>query len=248
MLVSIKSLKGYKLNSIDGEIGKVKEFYFDDKHWVVRYLVADTGNWLIGNRVLISPYALVSVNKEQEQIDINLSKNQVEESPPLNSDKPVSQQFEVAYYGYYGYPIYWSGASMWGAYPYIIRDREEWKKSDKQDKNWDPHLRSTDEVSGYQIQANDGEMGHVVDFIIDEETWAIRYLVIDTKNWFGGNKVLISPIWADYISWNDSKVFVNLSLEEVKHAPEYSEEALLTRDYEIELHRHYDLKDYWSDK
>ncbi|MDP3436989.1 MAG: PRC-barrel domain-containing protein [Bacteroidales bacterium] len=247
MLISVKSLKGYKLNSKDGEIGKVKEFYFDDKHWAVRYLVADTGNWLIGNRVLISPYALVSVNKEEEQIDINLSKKQVEESPSLNSDKPVSLQFEIAYYGYYGYPIYWNGASMWGSYPYIIRDREKWNKTDKQEKNWDPHLRSTDEVSGYHIQANDGEVGHIVDFIVDEETWAIRYLIIDTTNWFGGKKVLISPRWTDRISWNDSKVFVNLSLDEVKQSPLYLEEVLLTRDYETALHRHYNRLGYWTD-
>ena len=122
MLINAKSLKGYKLDSKDGEIGKVKEFYFDDKHWAIRYLVADTGNWLIGKKVLISPYAMVAVNIEAENIDINLTKKQVEDSPSLSSDKPVSQQFEVAYYGYYGYPMYWGGSYMWGDYPYIMRD------------------------------------------------------------------------------------------------------------------------------
>jgi len=247
MLIKAKSLKGYKLDSKDGEIGKVKEFYFDDKHWAIRYLVADTGNWLTGNQVLISPYALVSVNKEEEQIGINLSKKQIEDSPSLSSDKPVSQQFEVNYYGYYGYPIYWGGAGMWGAYPYIMRDSKEWKSNNKEEKSWDPHLRSTDVLNGYHIQANDGEIGHVADFVIDDETWAIRYLIIDTTNWFGGKKVLISPKWIDQISWNDSKVFVNLSLEDIKHSPEYKEDSLLTRNYETELHRHYNRQGYWSD-
>src|SRR5664280_1718019 len=117
MLIKAKSLKGYKLDSKGGEIGKRQEFYFDDKHWAIRYLVADTGGWLTGNKVLISPYALVSVNKEEEQIGINLTKKQIEDSPSLDSDKPVSHQFEMDFYGYYGYPMYWGGPYMWGAYP-----------------------------------------------------------------------------------------------------------------------------------
>ena len=114
MLNKAKTLKGYKLDSLDGEIGKVKEFYFDDQHWTIRYLVADTGNWLTGRQVLISPYALVAVNKEEQHIAIDLTKKQIEDSPSLNSDKPVSRQFEEAYYGYYGWPMYWGGPYMWG--------------------------------------------------------------------------------------------------------------------------------------
>ena len=134
MLSKAKTLKGYKLNSRDGEIGKVKEFYFDDRHWAIRYLVADTGNWLTGRQVLISPYALVAVNKEEQNITIDLTKKQIEDSPSLNSDKPVSRQFEQAYYGYYGYPMYWGGPYMWGYYPYIVRDREKWKESTRAEK------------------------------------------------------------------------------------------------------------------
>ncbi len=248
MLIKAKTLKGYKLDSKDGEIGKVKEFYFDDKHWAIRYLVADTGNWLTGNKVLISPYALISLNKEKEQIGINLSKKQIEDSPSLSSDKPVSQQFEVDYYGYYGYPYYWNGTGMWGVYPYIMRDSKEWKSNNKKEKSWDPHLRSTNAVSGHNIQAKDDEIGHVEDFIIDDETWAIRYLIIDTRNWWAGKKVLVSPQWIDRVSWDDQKVFVNLSRESIMKSPEYSEENLLTRDYETQLHRHYNRNIYWTDE
>ena len=124
MLSKAKTLKGYKLDSLDGEIGKVKEFYFDDRHWTIRYLVADTGNWLTGRQVLISPYALVAVNKEEQHIVVDLTKKQIEDSPSLNSDKPVSRQFEEAYYGYYGWPMYWNGPYMWGSFPNIERDRE----------------------------------------------------------------------------------------------------------------------------
>jgi sporulation protein YlmC with PRC-barrel domain len=248
MLNKAKTLKGYKLDSLDGEIGKVKEFYFDDQHWAIRYLVADTGNWLTGRQVLISPYALNSVIKSEKHLSVDLTKKQIEESPSLNTDKPVSRQFEEGYYGYYGWPTYWGGSSMWGDYPYIERDREKWKKSTQGGKAGDPHLRSTDAVSGYNIQAADGEIGHVEDFVIDDETWAIRYLIVGTKNWWPGKKVLVSPQWIDRVSWSESKVFVSLSRETIKQSPEYTEQSLLTRDYETGLYRHYNRKGYWADE
>ena len=245
MLNKARTLKGYKLNSFDGEIGTVKEFYFDDHHWTIRYLVADTGNWLLGRLVLISPYALVTVNKEERYITIDLTKKQIEESPSLESDKPVSQQFENAYYGYYEWTIYWGGSYMWGAYPYIVHDRDKWKDHTQGEKACNPHLLSTHAVSGYHIQAMDGEIGHVEDFIVDDETWAIRYLVIDTHNWLAGKKILVSPQWIERVSWHESKVFVNLIRETIKQSPEYSELSLPTREYEDGLHRHYDRKGYW---
>lgn len=250
MLIKAKTLKGFKLHSLDGEIGKVKEFYFDDHHWTIRYLVADTGNWLTDRQVLISPYALVAVNKEEQNIAINLTKKQIEDSPSLDSDKPVSQQFEEEYYGHYGWPMYWGSPSpyLWGPYTYIVRDPQMWRETTPGEKEWDHHLRSTHEVSGYNIQALDGEIGHVDDFIIDDESWAIRYLIIDTRNWWPGKKVLVSPQWIERVSWNESKVFVNLLRETVKLSPEYTEESLLTRDYETELHRHYNRQGYWIDE
>jgi hypothetical protein len=134
---------------------------------------------------------------------------------------------------------------MWGAWPYLMREEQTLEVNKKEDESWDPHLRSTKDVSGHHIQAQDGEIGHVEDFIIDDETWAIRYLVIDTKNWWGGKKVLISPQWIDRISWDESKVFVNLSKERIKQSPEYSDDLLITRAYEDQLHKHYDQKGYW---
>ena len=250
MLNKAKTLTGYKLESLDGEIGKVKEFYFDDQHWAIRYLVADTGNWLTGRQVLISPHALLAVSEREEHITIDLTKKQIEDSPSLNSDKPVSRQFEETYYGYYGWPAYWGGPYMWGSlsYPLIARDGKKWKESTQNGKTWDPHLRSTHDVSGHNVQATDGEIGHVDDFIIDDETWAIRYLIIDTRNWWPGKKVLVSPLWIERVSWSESKVFVNLSREIIKQSPEYTEESLLTRDYETGLHGHYNRQGYWVDE
>ena len=248
MLFKAKTLEKYKLNANDGEIGNVKEFYFDDKHWAVRYMVVDTGTWLSERKVLISPHALVSINKEAKSITLNLSKKQIEESPELDSDKPVSHQFEVAYYGYYGLPTYWYGAHMWGTFPYVKRDIKEWEDKKEQEKSWDPHLRSTNDVTGHHIQANNGEIGHVEDFIIDDETWAIRYLIIDTNNWWSGKKILVSPQWINQVSWDELKVFVDLPRESIKQSPEYSKDFLLTRDYESKLHRHYNRKGYWEDE
>ena len=247
MLFKAKTLGNYKLKGKDGEIGSAKEFYFDDKFWAIRYLVADTGNWLTGRKVLLSPYALVNINEEEENIVVNLSEKQIEDSPSLESDKPVSRQFEKQYSDYYALPGYWDGGLMWGAYPYILREINESEEEKHKKESWDPHLRSTKDVTGHDIQANDGELGHVEDFIIDDETWAIRYLIIDTKNWWGGKKVLISPKWIDRISWKESKVFINLSRETIKQSPEYSEDILLTREYEDQLHQHYKLKGYWID-
>jgi uncharacterized protein YrrD len=248
MLYRAKTLRGYALHSLDGKIGKVEEFYFDDHHWTIRYLVADTGSWLAGRQVLISPHALAGVNKEEESISVKLNKKQIEDSPPLSSHEPVSRQFEETYFNYYGWPMYWNGPYMWGLYPYIVRDREQVRQPAKDEKGWDRHLRSTHDVSGNHVEAADGEIGHIDDFIIDDKNWAIRYLIIDTRNWWPGKKVVISPQWIESANWGDSKVFVDLVREAIKESPEYSDEALLTRDYETLLHRHYNRQGYWEDE
>ena len=245
MLTQAKTLEGLKLLSLDGEIGNIKDFYFDDQHWAIRYLVLDTGNWLISRKVLISPYSLTSIDGKNETIFIDSTKEQIENSPSINSENQISQQFESDYYGFYGFPTYWGGPYMWGPSPYIVRDRNLWKKFANGEQAWNPHLRSTREVSGYGIHATDGEIGHVVDFIIDDETWAIRYLVIDTQNWWPGKKVLVSPLWIERVNWEESQILFKISRTTIKEAPEYIEEAMLSREYEIRLNQHYDHQGYW---
>jgi sporulation protein YlmC with PRC-barrel domain len=248
MLHKIKTLTGYKLHSLDGEVGKIKDFYFDDKHWTVRYLVADTGDWLADRLVLISPHALGAVNEAEKCIDVDLAKKKIEASPSWNSDKPVSRQFEESYYGYYGWPAYWGGPFMWGTFPYIARNGDKPNEVNSGGKAWDHSLRSTRAVTGYYIHAKDGEIGHVEDFLVDDDTWAIRYLIIDTQNWWTGKKILISPKWIERISWSESKVYVDLLRESIKQSPEYAKDSPLTRDYEIGLHRHYAHRGYWEDE
>ncbi len=251
MLRPAKAFRNFTLRARDGDIGKAQEFYFDDHHWTVRYLVADTGSWLSGRRVLISPYALDPVDEAEQVLPVDLTKQQIEESPSLDSDQPVSRQYELEYHGYYDWPIYWSGAFMWGALAYPTRPGEGWPPSDPDpaahEDGRDPHLRSTQAVSGYHIEARDGEIGHVADFIIEEETWAIRYLVVDPKNWWPGKHVLVSPRWIERVSWEESKVFVDLSREMIKRSPEYTPKSL-DREYETELHQHYSRRGYWADE
>jgi hypothetical protein len=137
---------------------------------------------------------------------------------------------------------------MWGSYAHLELDRNKWGRTALEVTGWDTHLRSTREVTSYHLHALDGEIGHVDDFIIDDDTWAIRYLVVATKNWWPGKKVLISPRWIESVSWDDRKVVIGLSRETIKAAPEYTDESLLTRDYETGLHRYYDREGYWVDE
>jgi sporulation protein YlmC with PRC-barrel domain len=234
-------------------MGRVKDFYFDDEHWTVRYLVADTGNWLVGRSVLISPYALVAAIKDEKHIVVDLTKKQIEECPSIATDKPVSRQYELEFYRYYGWGTYWGGPFAWGAYPYPFpaaapASNEEQPSAAEEEKEGDPHLRSAQSVTGYHIQATDGEIGHVEDFVIDDDTWAVRYLIVDTRNWWPGRKVLISPQWIEQVSWEKSKVYVNLTRDAVREAPEYTDDSVLTRDYETNLYAHHGRETYWAPK
>lgn len=248
MLINATTLKGYSLKSLDGDIGSASEFYFDDQYWAVRYLVANTAGWLSGRKVLISPYSLDGVNTAEEKVSILLNRKQIEESPSIDMDEPVSRQYETSYNGYYDLPNYWGGPYMWGSYAHLEMDRTKLKRPASETIEWDRHLRSTHEVTGYHLIARDGEIGHVNDFIIDDETWAIRYLVVATKNWWPGKKVLISPKWIENVSWDEREVSTGLSRETIKAAPEYTDESLLTRDYETGLHGYYNREGYWVEE
>lgn len=236
MLDKAKTLVGYKLQSLEGEIGKVKDLYFDDRDWTIRYLVADTGEWLVSRQVLISPHSLAGVFGDQGSIAVQLTKDQIEHSPSLNRDKPVSRQFEQEYSVFFGSPMYWG-------FPHEPGAKAESGEPGK--KHADPDLRSTHDVGGHHVEASDGEIGHVDDFIIDDETWAIRYLIVDTKDWLPGKKVLISPKWIERVSWSERQVVVGLTREAIRQAPEYTDGSAVTRDDEVALHRHYNRPGYW---
>lgn len=221
MLRKAKTLKGFHLGAMDGEIGRVKDFYFDDATWKVRYLVADTGKWLSHRRVLISPLALGSLNEEEGIINVQLTRDQVENSPTIDADKPVSRQMEEDYLRYFGWPFYWMDPLMWGA-PAAIGPVEP-VKGEKQEG--DPHLRSADEIIGYHLQARDGEIGHVEDLLIDDDDWSIHEFIVDTRNWLPGKRVLVSPLFIKSVNWAESTVQVRLTRETLEsELPEYHPE------------------------
>jgi hypothetical protein len=251
MLTNAKDLKGLEIRATDGEIGTVDQFYFDDENWAIRYLVVQTGGWLGGRQVLISPFSIVQADWRARRLDVALTKKQVENSPDINTHQPVCRQHEAEYNRYYGHPYYLGGPLLWGpalyptgltipatAYPEATADRFE---SDSPDS----HLRSAQAVTGYHVEATDGEIGHLDGFVIDDETWAIRYVEVATRNWLPGKKVLVSPGWIERVSWEDSKVSVGLSRESIQNAPEYLESRPITREYENRLYLHYGRPPYW---
>lgn len=241
-------LKGYRLGATDGEIGKIEDFYFDDQTWTVRYLVADTGYWLPDRLVLLSPHVLRSVDDAQKTLHVELTRRQIEDSPPITADQPMSRHFEQEYYKYYGWPVYWTGPALWGPGPYPLYYSEIDPQPEHQpaEAPGDPHLRSAKEVTGYRIQARDGEIGHVDDLIVEEATWSIRYLVVATGHWLPGKRVLMAPPWIQSVSWERSAVSVDLLRGTIEQAPDYDPHSLITRDYEINLFKHYSREGYWE--
>jgi hypothetical protein len=251
MLRNTKDLHGFTIRATDGDLGTVDELYFDDETWAIRYLTVETGGWLGGRPVLISPISVVHTDWQAERLDVALTKKQVENSPDINTHQPVSRQHEAAYNRYYGYPYYWGGPYLWGAAPYpadvvmppIVPIEAVWEGIESQPA--DSHLRSTETVTGYSIEAADGEIGHVGGFVVDDEAWAIRYIEVATRNWWPGKKVLVSPAWIERVSWADSKVYTGLTREAIQNGPEYIESAPITREYENRLYFHYGRPPYW---
>jgi len=222
MLYNTKQLYNSKLAALDGEIGHVKDFYFDDENWVIRYLVADTGSWLPGRLVLLSPHAFGKFSESEKTLQIKLHKMQIQDSPSIELHKPVSRQYEIEYYGYYGWPAYWNGGGMWGlsGYPMPLL-KDEVKTYQKYKHRKDKHLRSAQEISGYNIQSVDGEIGHVSGFMVDDRSWAIRELVVETGHWYSGKEILMSPSKVKRISYEESKVFVSLTKEDIQQTVEH---------------------------
>jgi hypothetical protein len=228
MLQSIKQLYGNKLGASDGDIGHVKDFYFDDRNWAVRYVVADTGNWLPERQVLLSPHAFDGSPPAGKTMLVNLTRKQIEDSPAMETHKPVSRQYEEEYHRYYGWPYYWEGDGLWGGmrgFPILeLPPRfspQAPAGADQKPKSADTDLRSTQAVSGYHLQATDGIVGHVCDFMMDEKSWAINQLVIKTGHRFTGKEVQIPISQVERISYKESTVFVKLTKEAVEKSPEH---------------------------
>jgi hypothetical protein len=255
MLRSIKDLEKLAIRATDGTIGRVLDFFFDDERWTIRYLVVDTGTWLPSRKVLISPIAIGRPDWAQKVLPVAVTKEQVKASPDIDTEKPVSRRHEMSYMAYYGYQDYWSGNALWGAVPYPSSMTQvaagpgptsARRAAAMQPKEADPHLRSCNVVMTYNVEASDGDIGHVDGMLVDEETWAVRYLIVNTSNWWLGHHALIAPEWIDDVRWSDATVSVNLTRQAVKDAPRYDPADPFDRDQELGIHEHYGRPAYWA--
>lgn len=251
-MYSSDDLRGYGILAEDGELGSVDDFFFDDGSWTVRYLVVDTGKWLPGKHVLITPSVVGSPDTRAGMIPVSLMREQVKNSPDVDTKKPVSRVKEIEMAQYYGWPAYWDSGIMAAGpvlapppTPQAARDIQELTETSVDESK--PNLRSAHDISGYAIQAADDEIGSVSELLIEDDKWKIRYLVVRTGLLFAGKKALLSPEWVERISWNDRKVFVGVSTDMIRSAPDFDKSLLpLSRDYEQQLHEHYGRKSYWE--
>ncbi|MCU0788084.1 MAG: PRC-barrel domain-containing protein [Verrucomicrobia bacterium] len=251
MLRSANELKGYGLLAKDGEIGRCKDFLFDDEFWTVRYMVADTRKWLPGRKVLISPIVLCRPDWGSGRFPVELTRERIKNQPALDEDAPVSRQYERRYHRHYGWPMYWGGVEAWGAFMYperllTVKSPEGEPKADEDPDSH--HLRSVAEVTDYVVENGNEKLGRVSDFIVEDGTWAIRYLVVDTGNWLTGRKVLASPTWIESVSWKDQQVSMWLTREEIKDSPPYDPAAPINRKTEEFLYDYYGRPAYWKDR
>jgi uncharacterized protein YrrD len=253
MLRNLKELENYVVVATDGEVGHVRDFFLDDEVWGVRYFVVETGPWLASRKVLISPIAIRQPNWLKKTIEVSITIAQVEGSPEVDTEKPVSRQHEMRHLGYYDYPQYWGSTGLWGNHQYsdqLISQNNELPAKQRnimakeraayllevERHDEDPHLRSCDTIIGYKIQATDGGIGRVQGFLVDTDTWAIRYFVVETGNWWDGHQVLITPHLIGNICWSDSTASVNLTRKAVKAAPIYDPAALLNNEQEMSIY------------
>jgi hypothetical protein len=256
MLVTARKIKGLHLSARDGAIGTVKDLYFDSEEWIIRYLVVDTGGWLRGRKVLVSPVAAREPDWEEGRLPIELTREQVEHSPGIELDEPVSRQHEALLHQHYGWPVYWAAA----AYPPIgfgggvapvpplgaggelgSADAIQPAVSEEMAEVpvGDPHLHSMAEVQGYRIAAVDGAIGHVEDFLTDVQTWRVTSLLVDTRNWWPGRTVLVAPEWIREVFWERREVQVDLARHAIRHAPEFDPGQPVEPGYLERLHHYY---------
>lgn len=268
MIKDEREIHGYQINAEDGELGEVDEFLFKDGDWVVRYLVADTRKWLPGRTVLISPIAIQEVQHEDQSISVSSTKEQVKNSPDVASIKTVSRKEEMKLNQHYGWSSYWvavgtqgntgttgtglgQGGAPWGgaAFPGLLRglDNDQDPYPEPVDNPEKSQFRSTSELHNYNINALDGNIGHVENFLIDDETWEIRYIVVNTRNWWPGKKILIAPDWIKDVNWVAQEVSVHLEKETIKQGPEYHSDRPISKDMEEELYRAYGKPPYWEE-
>jgi hypothetical protein len=249
MLRSLKDLQNYKIHAKDGDLGSVHSFLFDDLSWSLKYLVVDTGKWLPGKKVLISPFDIDDLLWKDKIMNLRLKIDDIENSPSINDKQPVYLQMQeqkrkklssTTIIPAVGTPI--------PTYVTLNEDlqlNEITKHAEK--NNINTHLRSSLEVMGYHMNATDGEIGYLDDIIIEDNlTWKIHYIIIYIGNWLTGKKVIVSPNWIDNIHWENKLIDIDLTKEKVEESPEYNPSEPVNREYETVLYDYYGKPKYWE--
>ena len=254
MLLVVSVLKGYAIDASDGRIGTVSDFLFDDRTWKMRWLVADVGTWWTGHKVLIHPSAIDGVDHELRQLGLSLTKERIKGSPDAREDEPVSRQVEYNLHSYYGWDPMWADNGYFGAGAMALPLMSpplfggfvagEAAGVGPGTDEGDPHLRSVVAVTGCHLQASDGAIGHLENFMVDDATWTIDYLIVDTRNWWPGKHVLLSPHAVKDINYLDGKIRLNVSRDQVKGSPPWDPVTAIERAYQRRLHSYYDWPAY----
>jgi len=242
MLRSTRDIVGYELIAKDGAIGRCKDFLFDDREWKIRHMVGDTTRWLPGRKVLIPPETLGNPDWDERRFPVKLTKSEIKDSPPLKDNEPVSRKYEKELFRHHGWAFYWTGAGPWSRRVGGTTDpaqknplQEEIRRAESRG----PNLHSEREVIGYRVLAADRAVGKIVNFIVDDETWAIRYAVVDTGSWLHGRSVLVAPTWLTSTDWVSREVHTNLQSKDVEGSPPYDPSAPVNRAYETALYDYY---------
>jgi sporulation protein YlmC with PRC-barrel domain len=216
MHIHAHKLLGFSLGAADGEIGTVKDIYFDDNNWIVRYLVVETGNWLFKRRVLISPCAVVGDIKNNI-LQVNLNKEQIKNSPDINTDMPVSRQQESSLTNHYSWPSFGRAGLGWPTTG-MIKGASALVNKVEGTLDFDPHLRSFSHVAQYEVYNEDGRVGLVKDLAIDFSDWSIPFLLLDDASTSDQERVVISTKRIASIDWETFQVKVSINNEDLQKA------------------------------
>jgi hypothetical protein len=254
MLLVASALTGYDIEATDGVIGTVNDFLFDDTDWTLRWLVVDNSTWLAERRLLLHPQSIRTTAYERRALTVALTKTQIEGSPHIRRDQPVSQQMELSLYDYYGATPLWEGGGYFGGgaiasplssppiYGQTVMGPPNAEVLDRDER--DPHLRSIAAVTGYHVKAKDGPIGHLEKIMIDDSRWDAHYLIVDTKNFWPGKRVVLSPRAVTEVDWLRHEIRLNLSREAVRSSPEWDPADIIDTQFETRLLNHYNWPTY----
>ncbi|MGD8402686.1 MAG: hypothetical protein PVJ21_03430 [Anaerolineales bacterium] len=241
MLRSLKELIGYELLAKDGLMGKTHDFLFSDEDWQVHYLIVDTGPWILGRKVLVSLLALGQPVWASETFPVDLTREQVKTSPDVDLARPVSRQYEEKLHQHYNWPAYWGMATAIPGRPAHIFSQD----FSVQDEEENSHLRSAKELFGYKLKATDGDIGKLTDFIVEDDNWQFRYIIVNTNALSDdGNQVLVSLEWINKIDVTLKEISIDLTQQAIALSPEFNPKKPVNHQYEEVLYDYYGRPKY----